>query len=64
MITPSNIALEAIECPLCHKQFNHLGNHLRFTHHLSSDDYRKMFPGALLTSNLFRQNITKSLIGS
>ena len=52
----------SVRCMLCGEEFETLASHLRM-HGVTSNDYRKMFPGAELMSRELRQRVVESNVG-
>ncbi len=49
-----------IKCKKCGKSFSNLGTHINRSHHLTSVEYSKQFPGAKLSSDDYRDRISHS----
>lgn len=45
-----------VKCLICNNEFKQLSGHLKKKHDITGDEYRKMFPGALLMSELLIYN--------
>lgn len=48
-----------VKCVLCEYESNNLTAHLRYAHNITPKEYKSKYPGAILTSAKYKENVSK-----